>query len=82
MSEPAEEFLIDLHRQWQGGRSKNDIERVEFNDPYSHGKSITRMWRDIGLETERPHPMKAEVKSLRTENDRLRAMVEGLGGTP
>lgn len=54
-----------LHQQWLDGRSKNDIERVEFNDPYSHGKFITRLWREIGLETEREHPLSVENRRLK-----------------
>jgi hypothetical protein len=67
--------LIELHKEWVEGRSKNDIERVEFNDPASHGKHITRLWREIGIETEAIHPLVAE-------NARLRDLLERNGIDP
>lgn len=53
--------------QWSyEGRSKNDIERKHMDDPYSHGKRITRLWRDrLGVETEEQHPMRREIRRLR-----------------
>ena len=53
-------------KQWRRGRSKNDIERTEMNDPYSHGKRITRLWRErLNVETEEDHPMRREIQRLR-----------------
>lgn len=56
--------LTQWYWEWQEGRSKNDIELVELNDPASHGKNITALWRSIGLETEKPHPMVVENERL------------------
>ena len=63
----------DLERwflQWQNeGRSKNDIERNELQDPFSHGKRISRLWRErLNWETEDEH-------RLVTENRRLRKLL-------
>lgn len=67
------ERLLELHEEWRNGRrSKNAIERQELNDPRSHGKLITKLWRDIGLETEAEHPMI-------TENRRLRSLLDEHG---
>lgn len=55
-----------LYREWREGRSKNDIERKEFNDPYSHGKLATKIFREVlGIETEETHPMVKENRRLR-----------------
>lgn len=44
--------------EWLDGRSKNDIERVELGDNSSHGKKITKLWRDrLHIETEKEHPL-------------------------
>lgn len=62
--------------QWvRGDRTKNEIERTELNDPASHGKKITRLWREMGLETERTHP-------LVIENERLRELLRANGIDP
>jgi hypothetical protein len=62
--------------EWLKGRSKNDIERRELSDPYSHGKRITRLWREVlGTETEETHPMRTEIM-------RLRALLEMHGIDP
>ena len=58
--------LQKWYSQWLGGRTKNEIERTELNDPKSHGKMITRLWRDnLGIETEEDHPMVSEICRLR-----------------
>ena len=52
-------------RDYRRGRSKNDIERRELNDPYSHGKRMSRLWREVlGVETEHEHPAITEVHRL------------------
>jgi hypothetical protein len=62
----TDERLAELLTDWRNGRSKNDIERVEFNDPASHGKGITAAWRDrLGVESEKRHPLALEVDRLR-----------------
>lgn len=63
---PSKALLRKLHREWLHGRTKNDIEREVFNDPASHGKYITRMWREIlGIETEEEHPLVIENRALK-----------------
>lgn len=65
--------LVRLYDEWQEGRSKVDIERAELGDVQSHGKAITRLWRErLGVETEAVHP-------LVLENRRLRKLVAELG---
>jgi hypothetical protein len=62
--------------QWHNGRSKNDIEREELGDPASHGKHITKLWREVlGVETEHEHPLVAD-------NRRLRGLLEDNGIDP
>lgn len=47
-------------------RTKNEIERTELDDPKSHGKLITRLWRErLRIETEAVHPLRREVGRLR-----------------
>jgi len=54
-----------LHSEWEDGRSKNDIERSVFNDPASHGKAITRIWRvRLGIETEKRRSSSLEIDRL------------------
>ena len=36
--------LTQWYWEWQEGRSKNDIELVELNDPASHGKMEFKDW--------------------------------------
>lgn len=49
-------------------RTKNDIEREELGDPKSHGKRITRLWRErLGVETEAVHPLVTAVRELRQQ---------------
>jgi hypothetical protein len=73
---PTNGQLLGWHQEWQNGRTKNDIERVELDDPASHGKYITRLWRErLGFETEDEHPMV-------TENHRLRSVLEANGIDP
>jgi Tfp pilus assembly PilM family ATPase len=73
---PTVQQLQRWLQEWEDGRTKNDIERVELNDPCSHGKAITQMWRlQLGIETEAVHPMRAEI-------NRLRQLVIDLGGDP
>lgn len=68
--------LIQWGKEWRKGRSKNDIERQELDDPKSHGKYITRLWRErLGVETEDVHP-------LVWENMRLRNLLEKHGVDP
>jgi hypothetical protein len=63
-------------QQWEQGRTKNDIEREELGDVTSHGKYITRLWREhLGVETENEHP-------LVTENRRLRNALRSNGINP
>lgn len=63
-------------QDWQEGRSKNDIERTEFDDPSSHGKKISKLWRErLGVETEASHRMV-------TENRRLRQKLVSFGIDP
>ncbi len=67
MAEPTDEELETWYQQWLSGRSKNSIERDELNDPRSHGKYITRMWRDrLHYETEEEHHLVEEVRRLRS----------------
>ena len=63
---PTKAALLELHRQWKAGRSKVDIERHEFGNWTSQAKLITQLWREIGLETEEPHPMMLEVARLQS----------------
>jgi hypothetical protein len=68
--------LVRWHDEWKNGRTKNDIERVELDDPASHGKQITRLWRQyLNVETEDVHP-------LVHENARLRDLLERNGIDP
>ena len=65
--------LRSLYSEWEDGRTKVDIEREDLLDLTSHGKTITRLWRDrLGIETEGVHP-------LVIENRRLRKLVAELG---
>lgn len=53
---PTTVQLRAWYEEWQNGRSKNEIERIEMNDPSSHGKAITKLWRnELGIETEGRH---------------------------
>lgn len=65
-------YLEDLLAEHRAGRSKNEIERDEFDKPQSHGKYITGLWRKyLGEETEGTH-------RLVTENAALRARIAEL----
>ena len=63
---PTDKNLTLWLAQWQRSeRTKNEIEREEMNDPRSHGKAITRLWRErLGVETEAIHPLRLEVDRL------------------
>ena len=72
-TQATEAQLMDLYGRWERGEiSKNDIERRYFGDPKSHGKAITMAWRQLGIETEKTHP-------LVEENERLRERLRELG---
>ena len=68
---PTTEELARWYQEWSEGiRTKSQIEREELNDPSSHGKTITALWRNrLGIETEDTHP-------LVIENDRLRGLLD------
>ena len=68
---PTKEQLENWHYEWEQGRSKNDIERIELNNPRAHGKLITKLWRQIGIETEEEHRLVIENRKLREEIQRL-----------
>lgn len=74
---PSDVELENWLADWRAGRAtKNDIERNFMQDPKSHGKNITRLWRErLGVETEGVHPMV-------TENQRLRDLLEMNGIDP
>lgn len=75
-TEVPESELRHWHGEWSAGRAnKNAIERTVLGDPFSHGKLISRLWRGIGLETERVHPLVVENRRLRAEVDRLTALL-------
>lgn len=64
--QPTKTQLRKLLKEWENGRSKNDIERKEFGNPVSHGKFITKLWREeLGVETEATHPLVTENKRLK-----------------
>lgn len=44
-----------LYLQWEkGNASKSQLEREYLDDTKSHGKRITKLWRDVlGVETEK-----------------------------
>lgn len=43
--------LRSLYTQWRKGRSKFDIEREELGVTTGRGKTITRLWDRVGLDT-------------------------------
>ena len=63
---PTDRQLKIWLQQWaRGDRNKNEIERDELDDPRSHGKKITGLWRDqLGIETETMHPMMRHIITL------------------
>lgn len=62
---------------WLNGRSKNDIERLYYHDPRSHGKLMTHLFREVlGIETERPHPLQDKLEQAQLEIKELRRIIE------
>lgn len=60
--------LRQWYAEWDNGngRTKSEIEVTELGDSYSHGKKITRLWRDrLGIETQEEHRLVAEVRRLK-----------------
>jgi hypothetical protein len=67
--EPSDKDLQRWLGEWERGeRSKSEIEVTEFGDSYSHGKRITKLWRDrLDVETEKKSAMAEELKRVRAE---------------
>lgn len=59
--------LEAMYAEWrEGRRSKSAIERRYLGKATHHGKLFTKLVRDfLGEETQRPHPLHAEVQRLR-----------------
>lgn len=65
-----------LDEHLQDGRAKSEIEYTELNDPSSHGKRITKLWRDqLGVETEGQSALAAENQRLHAEVQRLQGVL-------
>lgn len=84
-----EDYRIDLpmlqrmYDEWRAGKSKSSLEQKYLGKPESHGKLFTSLVRRyLGHETERPHRMTDELKRLRNENARLRALLRSHGIDP
>jgi hypothetical protein len=63
-----------MYADWQAGASKSALERRYLDKGESHGKLFTALVKqELGVDTERASPQRAEIQELRDENKRLRA---------
>lgn len=70
------ELARDMYRAWQSGVAKSEIERRFLGTTRAHGKRFSTIVRNnLGIETERVHP-------LAVENQRLRALLRRHGIDP
>jgi hypothetical protein len=61
------EMLHAMHREWEQGASKSDLERKYLGKPESHGKLFSGLVRrHLGIETEKESELSRENTELRT----------------
>lgn len=73
----TEETLAQMYAEWQAGVPKSRLEEKYLKKTESHGTLFSGLVRRyLGKETERAHPLSAEVARLREENERLRQLLK------
>ena len=61
------EMLHAMHREWEEGASKSELERKYLGKPESHGKLFSSLVRrHLGIETEKESALSRENTELRT----------------
>ncbi len=61
------EMLHAMHREWEEGASKSELERKYLGKPESHGKLFSGLVRrHLGIETEKESALSRENTELRT----------------
>lgn len=75
--------LRRMYDEWRDGATKSELERRYLHKPESHGKLFSTLVRNhLGIETERRSSASDEIAQLRTENERLRALLRTHGIDP
>jgi hypothetical protein len=65
--------VVRMYEEWQAGAAKSELERRYLANGQSHGKLFTALVKqELGHDTERASPLRAELARLRKENEELR----------
>lgn len=79
--DPRYKEVLDQFERWKSGEPKNVIEREDYNDAKSHGKLMSKLFREVlGIETEASSALQrrydAKCEELRKANRRIEDLLQ------